>query len=1149
MKTNKLLIFFFLIYNSVSAQNDLNTLFVADTFYINIYNQYTIKSLNIIPFSEKVYLNDKVLNRSQYSINYLQNQLFLSDSLSYKINDRIIVLYQSVLNNFKKKYSIRSPKNLFVGKTDKPQNILQSDLSLNKESIFGKNIQSSGAIIRGFTVGTNKDFTLNSGLRLQLAGKLSDEIEIVAALTDENTPIQPEGNTERLDELDKVYIEIRHPNASVNFGDYDYNSSVGEFGKINRKLQGLKVSGNYNNTSGEIGIASSKGKFHSISFFGNDGNQGPYKLYGSNSEKDILIIAGSERVFIDGQELIRGENNDYTIEYSNAQITFTNKRMITSASRITIDYEYTDRQYQRNFFGANIQQKFIDDKLMLNFAYTREADDYDNPIDFNYSEEDLKILENAGDDISKAFISGVAVAEPDSSGKIAGLYSKVDTLINGNKFSYYKFLPEEVNSIYNVTFTYVGSLKGDYKKKSSVEYEFVGLGLGDYLPIKLLLLPESRQLVNTLISLKPINELSINIELAGTNYDKNRLSEIDDSDNNGFGHRATILFANKNTKIFNMNFGNVNFLIRERFIDKYFNSLDRINSIEFNRDYNIPSGINENESLQEINLELSPLEKTQFNFLFGALKKGSVFNSKRYFTDIIFSQNNFDLKYTFDLNSSRNLTLKATWIKQNANVSYHYEFVNPGLELLYENKNEQNIDASQMINSSFKYSEINPYIQFLNIEGINSTFKYGWRSEYFPLNNKLNKESEAVTKQFIISYNGVKQFNSNLDFTYRKKVYTKAFRNENLTSNSTFLLKSNTRLQLFNNGFESNLFYSAATQKSAKYEKIFVRVQKGQGNYIYLGDLNNNGLNDENEFEPTLFDGEYILSTLPTDELFPVIDLKTNFRFSITFEKIFSKNFFTKYLIPFSTETVFRIEENSNTTEIDKIYLLDLSKFLNEGTTIRGNQFFQNDLFLFKHSNDFSARFRFIQKKSLNQFSGGTEEGFYNEKSLRVKTKLIEEISNQTDLTLVKDELVAKSLSNRERLFHSLELATDFIYKPYRYLEVGFKFAISNGKDKKPLKPTIINQNQQSVRINFSFEGNGRLRLEGERIELILVNSRNNIPFEITRGNSKGKNYFWSVNFDYKIGMNLQTTISYTGRLQGNSNVINILKAEARAFF
>ena len=154
--------------------------------------------------------------------------------------------------------------------------------------------------MRGISLGTNKDLAVNSGLRLQLSGKISDEIEIVAALTDENTPIQPEGNTERLEELDKVFIEIKHKNASGVFGDYNYITSIGEFGKIERKLQGVLGNVDIENYGGSVSFASSRGKFNSMQLNGIDGVQGPYRLSGADNENDIIVIAGSEKVFLDG---------------------------------------------------------------------------------------------------------------------------------------------------------------------------------------------------------------------------------------------------------------------------------------------------------------------------------------------------------------------------------------------------------------------------------------------------------------------------------------------------------------------------------------------------------------------------------------------------------------------------------------------------------------------------------------------------------------------------------------------------------------------------------------------------------------------------------------------------------------------------------
>ena len=62
------------------------------------------------------------------------------------------------------------------GSRQRPTNIPMDQADANFESIFGKRIEKSGSIIRGFSVGSNKDLTLQSGFRLQLAGKLSDDV-------------------------------------------------------------------------------------------------------------------------------------------------------------------------------------------------------------------------------------------------------------------------------------------------------------------------------------------------------------------------------------------------------------------------------------------------------------------------------------------------------------------------------------------------------------------------------------------------------------------------------------------------------------------------------------------------------------------------------------------------------------------------------------------------------------------------------------------------------------------------------------------------------------------------------------------------------------------------------------------------------------
>lgn len=1148
-----ILILSLLSFSEILPQISKNTFLATDTLRINFDNKYFISQVSIIPNTETIKLKERILEKDEYEFFYDDGYFKLSDTLSYSIFDTLVVTYLSYNLGLKKEYQRRSLVAKFDEQTGDTLQIVSTEISpFSTESIFGTGIQKSGTIVRGFTVGTTKDFSLNSGLRLQLSGRLSDEIEIVAALTDENTPIQPEGNTERLEELDKVFIQVKHPNAIGNFGDYQLQKRFGEFGIIDRKLQGLMGEFNYENTSAFISIASSRGKFNTNNFNGQDGVQGPYRLNGVNNERDIIIIAGTEKVFLDGVEMKRGENNDYTIEYSNATITFTPNRLITSASRISVDFEYTDRQYSRNFFGAGVVSSLFNNKLKLGFEYLREGDNQDSPIDIALSESDKEILSQAGDDRNKAVKSGVRFAEPDSLGIIRGIYSKVDTLINGNIFSYYVYNPGDSSSIFNVSFSYVGEGKGDYVRESLGVYRFVGIGNGGYLPIIFLPIPQLKQLGAITFTANVIENLDINFDYAGSLWDKNRFSALDENDNYGYAANFSMRLKPSSIQIGNVKFGKVGLSYRERFIEKKFTSFDRFNDVEFNRYYNTSAvSEKENESLREVGLTLIPIDELRINSIAGFLRKGDSFTSDRFNNLLKFSDGeNFNVEYNLDYVSTSNKIVNSNWFRHRGNAFYQLWYFKPGLEFLAEDKTDKRALSDSLLNGSLKYFEVIPFFEIAGFEGIKFITRHSFREDYFPINGILYKESLSRTNSFELNYRGVKEFTTALNLSVRNKNFTNDFKQLGNLDNQSIVVRSQSKFLLFDPMLKGDLFYEVSTQKSARLQKVFVRVEQGTGNFKYLGDLNNNGIADENEFEPTTFDGDYTQVTIPTDQLFPVIDLKTSTRWKTNFSKLFNeRNFISSAIREISSETLWRIEENSKETKYSNIYLLRLSTFQNEATTIRGSNLFQQDFFLFENEQDLSLRFRFIQRTNLNEFSGGFERGYFRERSLRIKFKMVEEISNQTDLTNSNDNLSAQKNSNRIRRVNSNFITSDFSYRPSRTIEVGFKVRVGRNEDTYPTQPTIIDINGQLLRFNLSFLGVGRLRIEIERNELLANTTQNFIPFEITGGNQIGKNYFWRVNFDYKLSSNLQTTVSYDGRLQGSSKTIHTMRAEARAFF
>ncbi|MBI9072690.1 MAG: hypothetical protein JEY94_13905 [Melioribacteraceae bacterium] len=1142
---------FFVIISCIKGQELNRNNYVTDTLKINFDNLYKVNSLNIIPFSETIELRDKLLQKSDYHFNYKTAQFSISDSLQYSIFDTLFITYQTIKLSFQKEYKRRS---LLVQYDDRFQDtvkvIKENQSAFTSEDIFGGDLKKSGSIIRGFTVGSNKDFSVNSGLRLQLSGKISDDIEIVAALSDENTPIQPEGNTERLEELDKVFIEVRHPNATGTFGDYSYNIKGTEFGRIERKLQGFKGELKSDDHNITFAFAGSRGKYNTNQFNGIEGVQGPYRLSGENNERNIIVIAGSEKVFIDGEQMKRGENNEYTIEYANAQITFTPNKLITSASRISVDFEYTDRKYNRNFLAASTESKFFNNKVEVKFNFFQEGDDQDSPIDIILSDNEKEILKNAGDNIADATISGISIAPEDSLGNINGYYSKVDTIINGEKLIYFKYNPGSDKAIYNGTFSYVGELKGDYKMISLGRYEFVGIKLGSYLPIKYLPMPQLKQMGNVYISASPLDKLKIDLELAGSKLDLNRFSNIDDNSNFGFSRNISVKLEQYNLKLNNKNYGIISLGYKDRFVGEKYNSLDRINSIEYDREYNIADNSKGDEVLREVNLLYNPIPIVSVSGQYGLVDKDN-FTSNRYIGKLsVDKKNEYSAYYNMDFVNTETGYLTTDWTRQVAEASFFYGSFKPGAEFKFENKKEKFSNSDSLLNNSNKFAEFSPYLQIAKLYGVNLAVKYSLRNEYYPINGKLEKESEAVSKSLELDYKPNSKVTSSLNLTFREKSFTEKFKEIGELNNESVLINSRTRLRLFDDFVTGNIFYEASSQRSASLERVFLRVPQGTGNYNYLGDLNNNGVAEEKEFEPVLFDGDFIVTTIPTDELFPVIDLKLDTRWQLDFKKVIKDNSFIGALLnPVSTETFVRVSENSKETDTKKIYLLNFSSFQNAETTVRGSNLFQQDIILFKNSSSFSLRFRYLERKNLSQFAGGVESGYYNEKSIRTRWKLVKEISNQTEYLYKIDNVAAPITSNRARNVFSSNISSDFSYRPYGKLEIGFKLKYARTEDSFPSEPTIIDINEQTIRINYSLAGKGRVRIEAERKELLSDADPVNIPFEVTNGNRLGKNYFWRLNFDYRIASNLQSSVSYQGRIQGGSDTIHTMRAEVKAYF
>ncbi|MEO8720222.1 MAG: hypothetical protein ABI297_09025, partial [Ginsengibacter sp.] len=458
MKPGNLLLFIlflFFYYNGFSQQYpDSHSNFRSKKISAHT-NPLLLDSLSIIPNTFSVV----GIPESSYTVDFVNASILWKE---VNLPDSVFISYRVFpykLNTVTKRFNYDSIRFNFA--LEKPFT-LKSNALRDKIIDFG-NINYNGSFGRGISIGNNQDAVVSSTLNLQLNGYIGDSLELTAAISDNNIPIQPEGNTQNIRDFDRIFMQVRKHGWQANFGDIDIRQSRNYFLNFSKRLQGGSfqtdnvISKNIRNSFVASG-AISKGNYMKDILTPIEGNQGPYKLHGANNELYFTVLAGTEKVYIDGEILTRGEDRDYIIDYNTAEITFTVKRLITKDSRIQVEFEYSNQNYLNSMFYANDEIQFSS-KLKVSIGAYTNADAKNSSINQSLTTDQKHFLSQIGKNIDSATYPN---SMPDTFSVNKILYKKIDTTINGVADTIYIYSADQRDTLYHLSFTNVGSGKGNY---------------------------------------------------------------------------------------------------------------------------------------------------------------------------------------------------------------------------------------------------------------------------------------------------------------------------------------------------------------------------------------------------------------------------------------------------------------------------------------------------------------------------------------------------------------------------------------------------------------------------------------------------------------------------------------------------------------
>lgn len=1084
-------------------------------------------------------LQDKLgndIDTTYYKVDFQKSILVFKND--FKSEDTLTLRYFSYPEYLTRKYSIYDDSRVVSNESGKGNLYKVSRDPISTFKPFD-GLNTSGSITRGITIGNNQNAVVNSNLDLQITGKISDKVSLRASIQDSNIPLQEGGYSQKLDEFDQIFIELFSDKWNIRAGDLFLENRQSRFLNFNKKVQGLSANFTFGTPENKTNVFASaalvRGQYARSSFTGQEGNQGPYKLQGPNGELYILVISGSERVFVNGILLTRGENNDYTIDYNAGEIIFTSLFPITSEMRINVEYQYSDRNYTRfvTYAGAMHEQE----KWSIGGYLYSENDVKNQPLQQNLSAEQVEVLKEAGDNPA-AMTAPSAYVDSYSENKI--LYRK----INVGGVEVFEFSNTPTDELYNVRFSLVGANRGNYRLSNTATigrvYEYVppanGIPQGNYEPIIRLVAPSKIQIATVLGKYKPSEKTLVDFELGISNNDLNLFSSKDDGDNQGLAGKI-----NAKQRLFSKTW-QLDAFANYQFVQKQFRTIERLFTIEFDRDWNLTNPLG-NQSLLITGLNFILPNKGNARYQLEKLDFSESFSGTRHVVDGSFRFKNFTFQNNGSILKSDSNYSESKFIRNQTQARYHFGKNWVGGTFRLEDNEEKIKETGQFSALSQKFNEFGfftgrgdstkvyvelGYLQRSNDSLVNGFVKKVNTSNSYYLKSRLMKTEKSDLSLFV---------------NYRNLKFEDPTRKKEPSLNSRLLYND----RYFDQLIQVTTTYETTSGTIPQQEFTYLKVEPGRGVYTWI-DYNNNGIQELEEFEIAKFadQAEYVRIFLPNQIFVKTHQNKFSQSVILNANQWQNEKGFRKFLSYFYNQTSFLVDRKI----IRNSDNFDLNPFSSSDNDLLGlNSSFRNSLFYNRGKQDHSVTYTYLRNRAKTLLSVGSQES--NNRSHQLQYAHLVQKSWLLGLMgkTIESELFSENYTSKNFELKGYQLAPkiSYLFSRNASWDLFYEYQDKDNKinDKESLQ-------QHRVGTSFTYSSEKKFTMNGEFSLYkndFSGDALSPVAYQMLEGLQPGQNLTWRLLLQKNLTQFLDVNVNYEGRKSEESKAIHTGSVQLRAYF
>jgi len=1138
-------------------------------FISTVPDTVAIDSVSIIPGSAALWNDSVMIDTAAYRLDFARAQIVWNKSDSsylslgtgtYRIVYRVFPL--SFVQSFQHKD---------MGRIEKQYKGLYNPFEYNERTddfdIFKlQGLNRTGSISRGVSFGNAQDVVVNSSLNLQLSGKLNDNVEILASVTDNNVPIQAEGNTQQIQDFDKVFIQLSNQNNRLLAGDFELTRPESYFMNFYKKGQGGvfstrinlspgKDSANFHRMNATVSASISKGKYARNVIQGTEANQGPYRLTGVDNELYIVILSGSEKVFVDGLPMMRGQEFDYIIDYNTAQLTFTSKRLITKDSRITVEFQYSEKNYSRSliYFNDTYEQKNL--RLKLN-VYS-EQDARNQPLLQTIDDEQKEFLAGIGDSIQQAFYLNQQRIEF-TDGEV--LYVKRDTVYGGIDTSIFVYSPTAGTdtAFYRVGFSFKGINFGNYNALNNdlangKVYEWVApvfdgtrwVPQGSYEPNTLLITPKKQQLLTLGADYLISKNTSVSVEGAASNYDANLYSDKHKGDNSGYAGTVTM----KHIQPFRKDW-NIIASANAEHVNKLFRPVETFRNVEFARDWNLGTlPINENENAGSLSIGVSKLAKHHLNYQFRTFQKGPVYKGYMHIVSLGTGYKGFTLLSDASYLTTGGTLVRSNFFRNKADLSKRIKKWVIGVNEQQERNSILVPGTDTLLHSSFFYQQWQAYLALADSSQRKFRTDFTQRYDYTPRNNKYKLATVADNASVSLEV----QPNANSRFE-TGAIYRRLRINDTtltaLKDENSLLSHLQLDLTLLKGGLVLNTYYEVGTGQELKKEYSFIQVAPGTGSFIW-NDYNNDSIKTLNEFEIAAFaaEADYIKIYTPTNDYIKTYTNQFSQVLNINPVSFLKQEGLGKLVGRFNNQLALKVDNKITNKELEP-QLNPFSNSVDDSSLISTNSSIRNTLFFNRSSAVFGmdATYQELRNKSL------LTNGFESRIQKYVNSNIRWNITKVFGVNIFGENGYKQNLSafdtKRDFYIRYGSIEPKFSIQPGNHFRATLSYEYKLKKNSLGETRELSSQDDFGLELKYSSIKRGAITGRINYIHIAFNGLENNsIAYEMLEGLKTGRNLTWGVSAQQSLSGSLQLNINYEGRKSPEVKAIHTGGVQLTAYF